>query len=45
LIGGGIIPEADKKALEVEGVMGNFGPGTPLPTIIEYIGRNVKPRK
>ena len=45
LIGGGIIPEADKTALEGEGVMGNFGPGTPLPTIIEYIARNVKPRK
>jgi methylmalonyl-CoA mutase, C-terminal domain len=45
LIGGGIIPEADKKLLEAEGIMGNFGPGTPLPTIIEYITRNIKPRK
>jgi methylmalonyl-CoA mutase, C-terminal domain len=45
LIGGGIIPEADKKLLEAEGIMGNFGPGTPLPTIIEYINRNIKPRK
>lgn len=45
LIGGGIIPEADKKVLEREGVMGNFGPGTPLPTIIDYIASNVKPRK
>ena len=44
LIGGGIIPEADKKVLEKEGVMGNFGPGTPLPTIIDYIANNVKPR-
>ena len=44
LIGGGIIPEADKKSLEVEGIMGNFGPGTPLPTIIDYITSNVKPR-
>jgi methylmalonyl-CoA mutase C-terminal domain/subunit len=45
LIGGGIIPEADKKLLEAEGIMGNFGPGTPLTAIIEYITRNVKPRK
>jgi methylmalonyl-CoA mutase, C-terminal domain len=45
LIGGGIIPETDKKLLEAEGIMGNFGPGTPLPTIIEYITRNIKPRK
>jgi methylmalonyl-CoA mutase, C-terminal domain len=45
LIGGGIIPEADKKLLEAEGIMGNFGPGTPLPTIIQYITRNIKPRK
>lgn len=45
LIGGGIIPEGDKKVLEKEGVMGNFGPGTPLPTIINYIANNVKPRK
>lgn len=45
LIGGGIIPEADKKALEKEGIMGNFGPGTPLPTIIEYISQNIKPRR
>lgn len=45
LIGGGIIPDADKKLLEKEGVVGNFGPGTPLPTIIEYITQNVKSRK
>lgn len=45
LIGGGIIPEADKKVLEGEGIMGNFGPGTPLPTIIDYISTNVKTRK
>ena len=45
LIGGGIIPEADKKVLEGEGVVGNFGPGTPLPTIIEYITKNVRSSK
>ena len=42
LIGGGIIPEKDKKLLEEQGINGNFGPGTPLKEIIEYIMKNVK---
>jgi methylmalonyl-CoA mutase, C-terminal domain len=42
LIGGGIIPEKDKKLLEGQGINGNFGPGTPLKEIIEYITKNVK---
>lgn len=42
LIGGGIIPEKDKKLLEEQGITGNFGPGTPLKEIIEYIIKNVK---
>jgi len=42
IVGGGIIPESDKKALEKEGVTGNFGPGTPLSTIINHISENVK---
>jgi methylmalonyl-CoA mutase C-terminal domain/subunit len=41
LVGGGIIPEQDKKLLEKEGVMGNFGPGTPLADIIKYISNNI----
>lgn len=45
LIGGGIIPENDKKQLEKEGIMGNFGPGTPLPDIIKYITGNLRRRK
>ena len=44
LIGGGIIPEKDKKLLEGQGINGNFGPGTPLKEIIEYITKNVKMR-
>ncbi|MGC1932627.1 MAG: cobalamin B12-binding domain-containing protein, partial [Candidatus Nitrosopolaris sp.] len=35
LVGGGIIPESDKKSLEDEGITGNFGPGTPLLTVIK----------
>ena len=42
LVGGGIIPESDKKILENEGITGNFGPGTPLSTIIDYIKTNIK---
>jgi methylmalonyl-CoA mutase, C-terminal domain len=42
LVGGGIIPENDKKSLEGEGITGNFGPGTPLPTIIKHITTNIK---
>jgi methylmalonyl-CoA mutase, C-terminal domain len=42
LVGGGIIPENDRKLLEKDGVTGNFGPGTPLSTIINHIRENVK---
>jgi methylmalonyl-CoA mutase, C-terminal domain len=37
VIGGGIIPKKDKKLLEKRGVYGNFGPGTSLSEIVEYI--------
>lgn len=42
IVGGGIIPEIDKKVLEKEGITGNFGPGTPLSTVINHISENVK---
>ncbi|TLX92021.1 MAG: cobalamin B12-binding domain-containing protein [Thaumarchaeota archaeon] len=42
LIGGGVIPLKDKKILEEKGVKGNFGPGTPLNIIIDYINKNLK---
>ena len=42
LVGGGIIPEKDKELLEKQEITGNFGPGTPLPTIINHISENVK---
>ena len=45
LVGGGIIPESDKRILEKEGITGNFGPGTPLSTIINHISENVKKLK
>lgn len=42
LIGGGVIPEIDKKVLEENGITGNFGPGTSLTTIVDHIKHNVK---
>lgn len=45
VIGGGVIPQDDKQELEKEGVLGNFGPGTPLPTIIEFIQSNLAKAK
>ena len=41
VIGGGVIPEDDKPALEKSGVTGNFGPGTPLAAIIKHINTGV----
>ena len=35
--GGGIIPDEDMKALEVQGVGRLFGPGTPTTEAVEYI--------
>ncbi|HSF00924.1 MAG TPA: cobalamin B12-binding domain-containing protein [Nitrososphaeraceae archaeon] len=45
LIGGGIIPEKDKKLLENEGITGNFGPGTPLSIIISHINSSIKKKR
>ncbi len=41
VVGGGVIPEQDKKGLEKAGVSGVFGPGTSLVTIIEHITKGV----
>jgi methylmalonyl-CoA mutase, C-terminal domain len=41
VIGGGVIPEDDKPSLEKGGVLGNFGPGTPLSEIIDFIQINL----
>jgi methylmalonyl-CoA mutase C-terminal domain/subunit len=45
LIGGGVIPEGDKKQLENQGISGNFGPGTPLQIIIDHITENIKKKR
>lgn len=45
VIGGGVIPHDDKQELEKAGVLGNFGPGTPLSTIIDFIQSNLAKTK
>ena len=37
VVGGGVIPEVDHKQLVRSGIDHVFGPGTPLPTIINHI--------
>jgi len=44
LVGGGIIPDDDKPRLEKLGITGNYGPGTPLKTIIERVEKVVRER-
>ena len=41
VVGGGVIPEDDKSELEKSGITGNFGPGTPLSTIVNHITSGV----
>jgi len=42
LVGGGIIPDEDKPKLERLGITGNYGPGTPLKTIVDHIVDRVR---
>jgi len=42
VVGGGVIPEEDKKGLMRAGINGVFGPGTPLATVIDHITKGVK---
>ncbi|MFN3654839.1 MAG: cobalamin B12-binding domain-containing protein [Candidatus Nitrosotenuis sp.] len=41
VVGGGVIPEEDKKELEKAGISKVFGPGSPLSAIIEHINSGV----
>ena len=45
LVGGGIIPDEDKPLLEKQGITGNYGPGTPLKTIIDHIVERVRKKR
>jgi methylmalonyl-CoA mutase C-terminal domain/subunit len=37
VVGGGTIPDTDKPKLEAIGISGNYGPGTPISTIVDHI--------
>ncbi|MFY9301085.1 MAG: cobalamin B12-binding domain-containing protein [Candidatus Nitrosotenuis sp.] len=41
VVGGGVIPEEDRKGLEKAGVSKVFGPGSPLSSIIDHINSGV----
>ena len=43
VMAGGILPDEDIPAIEKMGIRGNFGPGTPLQSIIEFVHANVDP--
>lgn len=45
LMGGGIIPDDDKPALNQIGVYGLFGPGTSTQDIVEFIRNEVQKRR
>lgn len=43
VMGGGILPDEDIPAIEAMGIKGNFGPGTSLATIIEFVRAHISP--
>src|SRR5262249_507738 len=45
VVAGGILPDEDIPTIEALGIRGNFGPGTPMATIIEFVRQNVDPRR
>jgi methylmalonyl-CoA mutase C-terminal domain/subunit len=45
VMAGGILPDEDIPAIEAMGIRGNFGPGTPLSTIIEYVRQYISPAR
>jgi methylmalonyl-CoA mutase C-terminal domain/subunit len=45
LTGGGVIPDADRRALEAQGVGRLFGPGTPTTELADYIKEEVARRR
>jgi len=45
VIAGGLIPRRDIAYLEKLGVTGNYGPGTPLPVVVDHIRKVVEQRR
>jgi methylmalonyl-CoA mutase C-terminal domain/subunit len=42
VMAGGILPDEDIPAIEALGIRGNFGPGTPMQAIIDFVRANVQ---
>lgn len=45
VMAGGILPDEDLPAIEAMGIRGNFGPGTPMSAIIDYVRTHVSPAR
>ncbi|HEX6817248.1 MAG TPA: cobalamin B12-binding domain-containing protein [Ktedonobacterales bacterium] len=45
VMAGGILPDEDIPAIEAMGIQGNFGPGTPLATVTDYVRGHVNPHR
>ena len=43
VMAGGILPDEDIPAIEGLGIKGNFGPGTSMATIIDFVRANIVP--
>ncbi|HEX6542766.1 MAG TPA: cobalamin B12-binding domain-containing protein [Ktedonobacterales bacterium] len=43
VMAGGILPDEDLPAIEAMGIQGNFGPGTPLNAIIDFVRAHINP--
>ena len=45
VMAGGILPDEDIPAIVQMGIKGNFGPGTPMARIIDFVRSNVDPHR
>jgi methylmalonyl-CoA mutase, C-terminal domain len=45
VMAGGILPDEDIPAIQQMGIKGNFGPGTPMATIIEFVRSHIAPER
>jgi hypothetical protein len=45
VMAGGILPDEDIPAIEAMGIKGNFGPGTPLSAISDFVRTQVDPQR
>ena len=45
VMAGGILPDEDIPAIEAMGIKGNFGPGTSMATIIDFVRDNIDPHR